>query len=142
ESLAAHGDGRSGDVAEGCLVEPVDEVAGALELYGEEEGGRDVDAVHVNATLIPGAVVDVVLPEVEARLVREAREKVHVLLLDEEVRVVNRDRHVGAGAKPERLDLRVAVQQVGGEAVAVLRDYAQRRGLLALRERRRGGEGH
>ena len=142
EGLAAHGHGRVRDIAERGLVEPVNEEAGLLELYREEEGSGDVDAVRVNAGLVRAALVDVVLPEGEARLVGEAREEVHVLLLDEEVRVVNRDRHVGARAQPQRLDLRVAVEQVRGQAVAVLRDDPQRRGLLALRQRRRRGEGH
>src|SRR5437762_9356194 len=43
--------------------------------------------------------------------------------------------------RSQRLDLRVAVHQLGGQAVAVLRDDAKRRCLLALRERAPAGEG-
>src|SRR5215213_1497352 len=98
--------------------------------------------LNLDALRVRAALVDFALPEGEARLVGEAREEIDVLLLDEEVRVVDGDGRVGAGAQPKRLDLRVAVHQLGGQFVAVLRDDAQRRRLLALGERGGSREGH
>ena len=70
-------------------VEAVDEVAGLLELDGDEEGGRDADAAVVEATGVGDAAGDLEIPEVQPRLVRLAAEEVAVVLSDEVGRVVD-----------------------------------------------------
>src|SRR5256714_14049354 len=57
EVLAAHGHGLAGQVAEGRLVYKVDEVARVLELNGEEERARSIDALDLDATGVRAALV-------------------------------------------------------------------------------------
>src|SRR5205085_7949924 len=71
----------------GGFIESVEEEARALELDGEEEGRRGVDALDLAALrgLYPCAArLDVVRPELEARGVGLAVEEVVVVLADEE----------------------------------------------------------
>src|SRR5215207_7380348 len=86
ELLNREGHGPVRDVAEGRLVDAVDEEAGLLELDGEEEGRRRVDALDLAALLVGAARLDVISPEGPARLVRLAVEEVEVVLADEELR--------------------------------------------------------
>src|SRR5439155_12560292 len=48
------------------FVKTVNQVAGLLELDGEEEGRRDVDSFDLNALSIRPAIADLVCPEIKS----------------------------------------------------------------------------
>src|ERR1700755_3065020 len=73
-------------------MKTVDEVARLLKLDRQEEGRRDVDALHLSTARPLGggalhALFKLPLPEGEAVGVRQAVEKVRVVVADEAVRV-------------------------------------------------------
>src|ERR1043165_3077715 len=118
--LVAQEDGvarRTLGVAEGGLVRADNEVAGLLELDGEEEGRRDIGARALAARRVRAARLDVVRPEVLPRLIRLTVEEVVVVLADEGRRVVYRvgrpfspvvhDLERGRRGRAERAVLRV-----------------------------------
>ena len=79
-------------VAEGRLVDADDEVAGRLELDEEEEGGRDVLALAVEAAGVAAAVGEPARPESLPVAVRLPAEEVVIVLADEGGVVVDRVR--------------------------------------------------
>src|SRR5262249_46248621 len=80
---------RAGQVAEGGLVESIDEIAALLKFNRQKERGRGVDAQRFGTSGVRAAGRDLVHPEVKTGGVRLAIEKNTVMLDHESVRQID-----------------------------------------------------
>src|SRR5437867_4325578 len=64
--------------AEASLVKSVNQSAGLLKFHGEEISRADVDRSALDAVGIVATAENLIAPEVEARLVRFAAEKIEI----------------------------------------------------------------
>src|SRR6185295_1270343 len=131
--------GSSGAVAVSNFVHALDQIACLLELDGKKEGTRGIVVLAGDASGVSIAGLDLVYPEVETTLVREAAKEVSVLLVDEKIGVVDGDGRVRAGSQAKRLDLDVAVVKFRRE-VGDFSYYVPCRCLSPDRQGREGGD--
>src|SRR6185295_812206 len=131
--------GSSGAVAVSNFVHALDQIACLLELDGKKEGTRGIVALAGDASGVSIAGLDLVNPEVETTLVREAAKEVSVLLVNEEIGVVDGNWRVRAGSQTKRLYFDVTVVKFGRQ-VGNLSYYMQCRCLSPDRQGREGGD--
>src|SRR5207253_9582011 len=106
--------------AEARLVDAHDVVAGLLELYREEERGRDIYAARLQALRVTNAGRELIRPERFARRVGLAIEEIVVVLADERLRVA-----YGVGLRVGRLVVLYLKRGRGALAEAAPRDRAE-----------------
>src|SRR6185437_843134 len=86
-----------------------------LKLDGKKKGPRGVVALAGDAVGVTIARLDLVYPEIETTLVREAAQEVCVLLVNEEIGVVDGNWRVRTRSQAKRLYFDVAVVKFGWE---------------------------
>src|SRR6266508_2409908 len=131
--------GSSRGIAVSNFVHALDQVTCLLKLDGKEEGARGVVALAGDAGGVSIARGDLVYPEIETTLVREAAKEVGVLLINKEIGVVDGNWRVRAGSQAKWLYFDVAVVKFGRE-IGNLSYYVQCRCLSPARQGREGGD--
>src|SRR5438876_7681698 len=83
--------GRSAaGAAVSSFVEALDQITRLLEFYRKKVSRRDVDPLQFNAGCVTAAGNNFVGPELQARSIRLAVEKIHVVLSDEPACLIDR----------------------------------------------------
>src|SRR5207253_9549281 len=73
-----------------CLVEALDQITGLLKFDRQKVSRRDIDPLQFNAGCVTAAGNNFVGPELQARSIRLAVEKIQIVLMDEPPRFVYR----------------------------------------------------